>query len=460
MQRPLVNMRTRERAAESVITCCIGSMKVVGIILVFAGIIMLLHPGGGNTYTLVPGAGGGGASSGGGSGSTPSPGGPPNIPIPTGPEPGRSSPDISCQRTTIPPFQKRTDLADGTTEMIIVNNEFSDGVVFCRGPVENSMNRVFLDKGLTQTVVKSEFDCSVPGSKSATMYGEGVPGGTTLAFGLCKGGSVSLYVAPDGGWPSGACWYQDLESNKRVSIAKGPQYMSEVEFTIEASGRGAVWYDMSSVEGVSGGITMNYTDDTGKTQHDVAVPGRFQGDRLKVVPAPGIGFPTVLSDKNTLGSCTCNVWDKDSAECNSDACYAGCPGSLVDNPCGQHRCRKFYAQLYQDPTSYCGWLYQAQAQTYCWAMDEWQCVDQNCGYGGNNQPAADCSTELPDGAAANTYSCGHGSNLPAREPGQFFWTDGPGCKDKMVVGVPTNPAPPRFGGRILISFENLPWLHE
>lgn len=190
------------------------------------------------------------------------------------------------------------------------------------------------------------------------------------------------------------------------------------------------------------------------------MPGKFKGSLLKVVPAPNIGFPTVLSDKNTLGACTCTVWSKSSSECNSDACYAGCPGSLVDNPCGQHRCRHFYAKQYKNVESYCGWLYDEKAQTYCWAMDEWQCTDETCGYVGPDQPKEDCTSPLPDGAAANTYSCGHGTNLSSGEDGRLYWTQGPGCKDKMVMGVPTNPAPPRLGGRILISFENLPWLHE
>jgi len=192
---------------------------------------------------------------------------------------------------------------------------------------------------------------------------------------------------------------------------------------------------------------------------DVAIPGKFSGSELKVVPAPGIGFPTVLSDKNVLGSCDCQSFSPTSESCNNEACYAGCPGPLVDNPCGQHRCRVWYAKQYEDPTSYCGWLYSEGAQTYCWAMDEWKCVDATCGYGGADQPKKDCSSKYPKDAPANTYSCGHGGNMPGPK-GKQWWTSGPGCVDKEVQGVPTNPAPPRQGGRISISFENLPWLHE
>mmetsp|Transcript_64056 Transcript_64056/g.179212 ORF Transcript_64056/g.179212 Transcript_64056/m.179212 type:complete len:456 (+) Transcript_64056:45-1412(+) len=371
------------------------------------------------------------------------------VPVPV-PAPAPSAHVAPCDAPSSP----------GATSMQLINNEWSDGVVFCRGPVEGTLRGVFKDASLSQTVVKSDLDCAVPGSPAAVRWGEGVPQGSTLAIGLKRGQSHCLYIAPDGQWPSGACWYQDEASNKAMSIAKGPQYMSEVEFTIQENAKGQVWYDMSSVEGVSGGITMNYTDARGRTQTDTAVPGPFVGSTLKVVRAPGIGFRTVLSDKNFLGACTCDKWDPLDPVCNSDACRAGCPGSLVDNACGQHRCRTFYAQRYKDHTSYCGWLYEQKAQTYCWAMDEWRCVDEHCGYGGPDQPAENCSSKLPAGAPANSYSCGHGTNLPSGVPGKNFWTNGPGCKDKMVVGVPTNPAPPRDGGRITISFESLPWLHE
>jgi len=347
----------------------------------------------------------------------------------------------------------------GVTVMTILNNEWSDGVVFCRGPVDDSMGGVYLDADLTRPVAKSELDCSIEDSPIAQQWGAGVPSGTTLAFGLQRGQFATLYLHPDGTWPSGACWFQDAESNARVSMAKGPRYMSLVEFTIQESGRGQVFYDMSSVEGVSGGISMNYTDDFGHVQTDVAVPGKFSGNRLSVVSAPEIGFPTVLSDKNVDGNCDCDEFSPNKTSCNTAGCYAGCPGSLVDNPCGQHRCRAFYAKMYKDTTSYCGWLRSEKAQTYCWAMDEWMCVDETCGYGGPDEPKADCSTPLPPDAAANTYSCGHGTGLPGVD-GSILWPNSGGCVDKKVVGVPTNPAPSRWGGRISISFEALPWLHE
>jgi len=348
----------------------------------------------------------------------------------------------------------------GTTVLELTNKDWSDGVVFCRGPVEGSLARVFLDAALTQPAVKSEIDCAVETSRAAREWGAGVPHGATFAMGLAKGETQRLYLAPDGRWPSGACWFQDAASAKAASTAKGPQFMSQAEFTIDVSGGGQVWYDISSVEGVSGGISMTYIDDWNRTSRAAAAPGKFQGGALRVVDAPRLGFKTVLSDKHTAGVCDCATWnrfDPEGTGCNSDACRAGCPGSLVEDACGQHRCRVFYAHRYESANSYCGWLAAEGAQTYCWAMDEWVCTDPSCGYGGSGQPKADCS-DLPLGAVANTYSCGHGVAQPSGVPGQSFWVDGPGCTDKLVNGVPTNPAPARRGGRFSIVFEELRWL--
>ena len=73
----------------------------------------------------------------------------------------------------------------------------------------------------------------------------------------------------------------------------GPMYQSQVEFTITT----VVSWDLTSVEGVSGGLTMNYTDSSGLSEDVVAIPGMFQGNQLSITKAPGAGFPTVLADK-------------------------------------------------------------------------------------------------------------------------------------------------------------------
>jgi len=349
--------------------------------------------------------------------------------------------------------------SSGTTVLIITNNEFEDGVAFCRGPV--GLKNVFLDSGLTEPAANSSLDCSSASSASAKEWGQGVPEGTTLALGLKRKESTNLYIAADGTWYSGTCWFQDVTSNKKQSLAKGPSYQSQFEFTISETGEGSgvVSFDVTSVEGVSGGLKMTYADDRGNSVEDVAVPGKFEGTSLKIVEAPGYGFPTVLSNKWAEGDCTCTQWSPDSAECNTDACLAGCPSPLADNAYGQHACRQYYAKEYTVDTSYCGWLYKEKSETYCWAMDEWLCLDTSCGYGGVDQPAADYTSSLPEDAAANTYSCGHGKNLPSATPGVNWWTNGPGCKDKVIDGVPTNPIVPRSGGTVNMIFEDLPWLH-
>jgi len=339
----------------------------------------------------------------------------------------------------------------------VVNHEFDDGVAFCRGPV--GIANVFLDEAMTQPAAGSDYDCTSGSSPAAKEWGQGVPDGVTLALGLKRGESISLYIAANGTWVSGTCWFQDATSNKKQTLAKGPQYQSQFEFTITESGSGVVSFDVTSVEGVSGGLTMTYTDSEGNAVNDVAIPGKFEGDTLQIVEAPGYGFPTVLSNKWTAGDCTCAKFDVDSEECNTDACYAGCPSSLADDFCGQHRCRQYYAKQYMSNTSYCGWLYKENSATYCWAMDEWLCIDETCGYGAADQPAQDCSSTYPADAAVNTYSCGHVMNQPSGEKNALWWTEGLGCEDKVVVGVPTNPNVARWGGTVDMIFEDLPWLH-
>ncbi|CAJ1407729.1 unnamed protein product [Effrenium voratum] len=336
-----------------------------------------------------------------------------------------------------------------------INREFSDGVIFCRGAAAD-LSGVFLDAGLTQKVLGSWVDCSTPGSAPADKWGHGVPVLTTLCLGLARGATIGLWMPKSSSWPAGTCWFQDKKSNQKQSLAMGPMYQSQVEFTITT----VVSWDLTSVEGVSGGITMNYTDGEGTVVDVVALPGKFKGSRLSITDAPGVGFKTVLADKHRYGACTCTSFSPDDPNCNNDACYTGCPGSLADNPCGQHRCRSWYAESYTSTESYCGWLYAEHAETYCWAMDEWICTDTSCGFGGDDQPGKDCSAVLADpNFAANTYSCGKQLAQPAFPDG-VWWTKGVGCDDKKVLGVPTNPIVPRIGGRIDISFDNLPWLHE
>ena len=58
-----------------------------------------------------------------------------------------------------------------------------------------------------------------------------------------------------------------------LRLCKGPMYQSQVEFTITT----VVSWDLTSVEGVSGGLTMNYSDAFGQTENVVAIPPKFEG---------------------------------------------------------------------------------------------------------------------------------------------------------------------------------------
>eukprot|EP00438_Fugacium_kawagutii_P036765 Skav205321 [mRNA] locus=scaffold3444:292965:297795:- [translate_table: standard] len=396
--------------------------------------------------------------------------------------------EIFSQSSNLQPCGKVDD--ETMLVMNIVNREWSDGVIFCRGP-SSELGGIFLDEGRTQSVVGSPVDCSNENSAAAEQWGAGVPDLTTLCIGLRKE-EINLFFPQGSNWPSGTCWFQDAESNKVQSLCKGPMYQSQVEFTITS----VVSWDLTSVEGVSGGLTMNYTDFTGDARNVVAIPPAFKGAKgpnffcheLFISKAPGAGFPTVLADKHRYGECYCPSYDPGLESCNSDACFTGCPSSLADNPCGQHRCRQWYAKSYLTDESYCGWLFSNHAQTYCWAMDEsklinvgscwvilylfgldatwftlwtkeWRCLDDSCGYGGIGQPNQEpyVLSDPNVGGRANVYSCGQQKDQKAIHG--VWWEYGVGCIDKEAGYMPTNPIVPRRGGQIHISFENLPWLH-
>lgn len=70
----------------------------------------------------------------------------------------------------------------------------------------------------------------------------------------------------------------------------GPMYQSQVEFTITT----VVSWDLTSVEGVSGGLTMNYTNNNGQAEDVVAIPGKFKGETT-------CGWGILLED---VGGCT------------------------------------------------------------------------------------------------------------------------------------------------------------
>lgn len=342
--------------------------------------------------------------------------------------------------------------------LTVLNNMATDGVVFC---IAHPYSQVFLDKGLTVNVVGSKVDCSIPGDASTTW---GLCNPTTLAFGLPRGQSASIWVAPGGTINSGVCWYQDVDSNKRKSLSKGMLYQSQAEFTVLTK---LVSYDITSVEGLSGGLVMTYTDDAMHVSSAECLPNAPVGNQLQIVSAEDVGFPTILSDKNQPSvpggpppseECVCTVYHPDDPACNTPACYAACPSVLGDNPCGQHRCRKFYAEQYANPFSFCGWLQAEFAQAYCWAFDEYRCVDILCGYGGPSEPADSCAdVETFDQAKKlpNIYSCGMDT---IQGPAGMWWPDGPKCFPKSVKNVPTNPIPERYGGVLEIEFRDLPWL--
>lgn len=388
-------------------------------------------------------------------------------------------PEFGCCRKPIKP-KPATPM-----NLTLISEEDDQGVIFCRvDEKKGSWDGVTV--GATGvSVVKSHLDCD----GKDTGYGKGRA--KTLCIPVNKSTPVVLQYQPSATSIGGACWYQSLQANKNNSlISQGPQFQGAAEFTIKPDRQGVVSFDITYVEGVSGGLSMSYEDDgqvTGQIRKTTvqAAPERPDASKypsLKREPT-NFGFMTLKSDKNRgKADCAkCNyTWPygkdgKGQAGCPDDGCLAGCPPSIANDPCGQHACRVYYAYLYAHGASYCSWLKDQKAQAYCWAMDEWVCNTTSCGYGGPNQPK-NCQA-LPEfksnvwgkeGKAAwsNSYSCGHTAKYqypttPTNGSGEHWWENATtqGCEDKTVDGQPTNPQPLRSGGTFTITFIKLDWLH-
>tara|TARA_R110001599_G_scaffold319427_1_gene529240 strand:+ start:96 stop:1877 length:1782 start_codon:yes stop_codon:yes gene_type:complete len=306
---------------------------------------------------------------------------------------------------------------------------------------------------------------------------------------------------------SGVIWTH-FTDNKISNIEKGPVAGQVVsEFTINSSN---VYYDISAVDGIDGGVKMKYNNNT----ETVCEPNKPTSDSIEILQEKFNGYNAVLSDKWTISGPGGNIThdprnftashiilptpekgisNQDvenmiknqnpkiptgsndleklgfigtkSNIMNSD--LQGCPGELANDAIGQHNCRTYYYHKYKDKNSYSSWLENDHCMGYTWAMDEFKCTDSGgiCGVGGEGQMSIDefkqNSSNLSEMLPAS--SCGYKSMTIN---GKNYW-DGSarGCIDK-TVGVSsgkskqdTNPSPVRNGGTFNITFTNLDWLN-
>lgn len=310
----------------------------------------------------------------------------------------------------------------------IINNLTNSGIFFLRG---QGITALYLDNKYTNNIVgNNNYDCT---GKNKPYYCVPEPN-KTFFFNINSGETQNLYLKDGDNIISGVIWYSP-EGAKKITSG-GPEKQAEAEFTVS----NVVSYDLTFVEAISCGINMTYTPNSGQPVKVECVPDK--PNKLNIDNS--LGYPTILSDKYT---------GTEEAKL-----MAGCADNLANTVCGQHKCRKFMSNTYKDPDSYCGWLSKNKCQGYCWAMDEWLCTDDRCGYGNHDDWPTDCSVFNNNmGSASNTFSCG-------RQPqkgndGRTYWGNGNvGCLEKSVDGQPTNPEPERNGGTFVIEFINLPWL--
>jgi hypothetical protein len=342
---------------------------------------------------------------------------------------------------------------------IIIHNKLNiESYIFLRGIITN----LYIDKQLQKNIVNNKkYDCTgkIPNIElsdnqkieSCVSYPK------TFYFQLKPSQNIILYLGNADTIISGAIWAVPITATNINS--GGPFKQSQAEFTIDNN---VVSYDLTFVEAVSHGLKMVYTS-ADNTKTDINCnPTQPTNYNKNLYIDKSLGFPTILSDKWTASN------TKSFSSEYTDQELAQCPAILSDNVRGQHECRKFYANSYNDKNSYCSWLKDNNCQGYCWAMDEWECSDLSCGWGGENQPTNEddiYNTGLQKGydidfinKNANIYSCGKWDPPNYDERLLGFWKNAPGCKEKMVKGQPTNPQPKRNGGKFEIFLTKLDWL--
>jgi hypothetical protein len=320
--------------------------------------------------------------------------------------------------------------------IVLDNSTAEDGTFFFRG---RSITQLYIDSN--NIVNDIQYNCtgvadgSLPNPSGSKYNAVPLPV-STFYFEIKQGKQKVITMPEQAVIDSGIVWYVHQSSTQLQRLSRGPEICTMGEFTIT----NVVSYDLTFVDGVSHGLRMIWKPAEGSNVEVQCVPKKPRALQSRNT----FGFNTIPSDKHT-----------------STEPEAGCASNLADTVCGQHKCRKWYAKQYENPDSYCSWLESNNCQGYCWAMDEWKCTDASCGYGGVGQPT-DCQlfeNQPKPPYFPNTYSCGHGTNLPGPD-GNTYWSQGPGCTDKDVSGAPTNPILPRkaTGGDFIIKFIELEWL--
>ena len=359
--------------------------------------------------------------------------------------------------------------------IVIQNNLGRAAVYFLRAKTALDTTRVVSVSG-SPVLAGSSHDLAVnaayPGASAAPYH--------TYFFDLKQGESVTLEVAAAGLVDSAIVW-AFLKSVPGIT-AHGPHRAIQAEFTIDPS---VIYYDISAVEGVSSGITLEHKlPGAASTVTSCNPPEPHRSVYPSLAVATDGSFPTVLATKYT----ETDPYKQKLAACGSE---------LADTACGQHRCRVYYAQAYQSGTSYSSWLTDAGAHAYTWALDEWMCKDVSCGWKGGNTPAQLSNDGLGSPAttdygppadnctvpnqwnvssnnvlwASNIYSCGFqpslappSSWLAAPDASQVspdgattWWSAETGAYKKTVGGVDVLVSKPR-GGNFKITFNNLEWV--
>ena len=265
--------------------------------------------------------------------------------------------------------------------------------------------------------VKSITEYTYPNSLSISLC----PGDYILITNITNYASEKIWVIPSG------------------SVMHNPFGVSYFEWTIENN---SINYDISGVDGANfhgkAGFFVNNNSlqsdslkwfyprfetyqNSNNYKYQIAYNSQNEGqgfidlDQGSVTKTPTknfLGVITGLSEKyKKCGANSCqalkdgqkiiNLLNSSDAKYNFDfsdipqntidCCLSSCPLPSQDKGgINQHYCRKWYHENSKKPTSYCKWLQQKNndktySSAYCWALDEWKCTDDNCGWSDTQQ---------------------------------------------------------------------------
>lgn len=190
-------------------------------------------------------------------------------------------------------------------------------------------------------------------------------GFTLLKFNLAPRQKVTLKIT--GFLKDGSAWFVPYGGN----VHEG-QYLTsalqktQIKFDVDPDG--SVSDYISVEEGVSCGATLTCTQK--------GVSGSTNDSRRCVPSDPRTRYNVTPSYDATKNGYALILNPKD-AESNS---YSICDDTRAASACGIHGSRVYYDSMFRTGQSFLNWIYDTNSVAMSWRFDDWECIDEDCGY--------------------------------------------------------------------------------